>query len=71
MGGPYYLLIGTHEEMIPAGAIRLARLLQESDPLWFEEPTTPGNIVDSARVIANTLIPVSKVTRPSIQRRRA
>ena len=53
------LLIGTHGEMTPAGAIRLARRLEASDPLWFEEPTPPDNIAGTARVAANTSIPVA------------
>lgn len=53
------LLIGTHGEMTPAGAIRLAKRLEQSDPLWFEEPTPPDNIAGTARVAANTSIPVS------------
>ncbi len=53
------LLIGTHGEMTPAGAIRLAKRLEKSDPLWFEEPTPPDNIAGTARVAANTSIPVS------------
>ena len=53
------LLIGTHGEMTPAGAIRLAKLLEPASPLWFEEPTPPDNIAGMARVAANTSIPVA------------
>lgn len=53
------ILIGTHGEMTPAGAIRLAKRLEKSDPLWLEEPTPPDNIAGTARVAANTSIPVS------------
>ncbi len=53
------LIIGTHGEMTPAGAIRLAKRLEASDPLWFEEPTPPDNIAGMARVAANTSIPVA------------
>ncbi len=57
------LIIGTHGEMTPAGAIRLARRLEASDPLWFEEPTPPDNIAGMARVAANTSIPVASGER--------
>ena len=53
------LIIGTHGEMTPAGAIRLARLLEPSFPLWFEEPVPPDNTAGMARVAANTSIPVA------------
>ncbi len=53
------LLIGTHGEMTPAGAIRLARRLEPHDPLWFEEPTPPDNIQGMARVADGTKIPVA------------
>src|SRR5829696_4215402 len=35
------LLIGTHGQFTPAGAVRVARRLEPYDPLWFEEPTPP------------------------------
>ena len=53
------LLIGTHGEMTPAGAIRLARRLEQFDPLWFEEPIPPDNTPGMARVAHNSSIPVA------------
>ncbi|MFK7965495.1 MAG: mandelate racemase/muconate lactonizing enzyme family protein [Burkholderiaceae bacterium] len=53
------LLIGTHGEMTPAGAIRLARRLEQFDPLWFEEPIPPDNTPGMARVAQNSSIPVA------------
>ena len=35
------LLFGTHGQLTPSAAIRLARRLESSDPLWFEEPVPP------------------------------
>ena len=35
------LLFGTHGQMTAAGAIRLAKRLEPSDPLWLEEPVPP------------------------------
>ena len=37
------LLVGTHGQLTPAGAIRLARRLERFDPLWFEEPVPPDS----------------------------
>ena len=59
VGSQCDLLIGTHGQMTPAGAIRLAKRLEAHDPLWFEEPTPPDNITGMARVAHNTSIPVS------------
>jgi 2-dehydro-3-deoxyphosphogalactonate aldolase len=53
------LLFGTHGQMTPAGAIRLARRLEPYDPLWFEEPTPPENPKEMARVARQTTIPIA------------
>ncbi len=53
------LLFGTHGQMTPAGAIRLARRLEPFDPLWFEEPTPPDNPAEMARVARQTSIPIA------------
>lgn len=53
------LLIGTHGQFTPGGALRLARRLEPYDPLWFEEPVPPEEIDGMARVAAGTTIPVA------------
>lgn len=53
------LLFGTHGQFTAAGAIRLAKRLESSDPLWFEEPTPPENPREMARVARQTAIPVA------------
>lgn len=53
------LLFGTHGQFTAAGAIRLARRLEASDPLWFEEPTPPENPREMARVARQTTIPIA------------
>ena len=53
------LLFGTHGQMVPSAAIRLARRLEPYDPLWFEEPVPPGNSAAMAQVAQNTRIPVA------------
>ncbi|KZX95161.1 MULTISPECIES: mandelate racemase/muconate lactonizing enzyme family protein [unclassified Sulfitobacter] len=59
VGASCDILIGTHGEMSPSGALRLARKLEPHDPLWFEEPTPPDNISGMALVAAGTRIPVA------------
>ena len=53
------ILIGTHGQLTPASAIRLAKRLEKFDPLWFEEPVPPGQSGAMAEVAKNTSIPVA------------
>lgn len=53
------LLIGTHGQFSPSGAIRLARRLEAYDPLWFEEPVPPEMPEEMAKVARATTIPVA------------
>ena len=53
------LLFGTHGQLTPAGAIRLAKRLESADPLWFEEPVPPENMAAMARVARATSIPIA------------
>lgn len=59
VGNKCDLLFGTHGQMTPASAIRLAKRLEPFDPLWFEEPVPPGQSEAMARVAAKTSIPVA------------
>jgi galactonate dehydratase len=51
--------IGTHGQFSTAGAIRAAKVLEEFQPLWFEEPVPPENVEELARVAAHTSIPIA------------
>jgi L-alanine-DL-glutamate epimerase-like enolase superfamily enzyme len=53
------ILIGTHGQMAPSSAIRLARRLEKYDPLWLEEPVPPGQEAAMAEVARATSIPIS------------
>lgn len=53
------LLFGTHGQMVPSSAIRLARRLEKYDPLWFEEPVPPGQEEAMADVARKTSIPIA------------
>jgi galactonate dehydratase len=53
------LLVGTHGQFTPAGAIRLARRLERFDPLWLEEPVPPEQPEQMAKVARATTIPIA------------
>ena len=59
------ILIGTHGQMAPDSAIRLAKRLEPYDPLWFEEPIPPENRAEMARVARATTIPIATGERLS------
>jgi len=59
------LLLGTHGQLTPASAIRLARRIEKYDPLWFEEPTPPDMPEEMARVASRTTIPIATGERLS------
>ncbi|MCB0130310.1 MAG: mandelate racemase/muconate lactonizing enzyme family protein [Caldilineaceae bacterium] len=53
------LLFGTHGQMTPAGALRLAKRLEAADPLWLEEPVPPEMPDEMALVARGTSIPIA------------
>ena len=55
--------IGTHGQFSTAGAIRVASILEEFNPFWFEEPVPPENVDEMARVAAHTNIPIASGER--------
>ncbi|MDX1520185.1 MAG: mandelate racemase/muconate lactonizing enzyme family protein [Anaerolineae bacterium] len=59
VGGKADLLFGTHGQMTTSSAIRLAKRLEQFDPLWLEEPTPPENMDEMARVARHTSIPIA------------
>jgi len=59
LGPSVDLLIGTHGQMTPAGAIRFAKVVEEFDPLWLEEPTPPEMPEQMAQVARGTSVPVA------------
>jgi len=65
VGSKCDLLIGTHGQMTTSGAIRLARRLEQFDPLWLEEPVPPENVKEMARVSRSTSIPIATGERLS------
>ncbi|MGL6278247.1 MAG: mandelate racemase/muconate lactonizing enzyme family protein, partial [Gaiella sp.] len=59
VGSSCDLLVGTHGQLTPAGAIRLAKRLERFDPLWLEEPVPPESPEQMALVARATSIPVA------------
>ena len=59
VGSKADLLFGTHGQFTTSGAIRLAAVLESSDPLWFEEPVPPERPEEMARVARQTTIPIA------------
>ena len=53
------LLFGTHGQFTTSGAIRLANVLEEFSPLWFEEPIPPDNLDEFARISKACRIPIA------------
>ncbi|MFW2541082.1 mandelate racemase/muconate lactonizing enzyme family protein [Primorskyibacter sp. 2E107] len=53
------LLFGTHGQFTTAGAIRLGQALEPYNPLWFEEPVPPDNLLEYAQVASAVRIPVA------------
>ncbi len=59
VGADLEIGIGTHGQFSTSGAIRVASILEEFDPFWFEEPVPPENVDEMARVAAHTSIPIA------------
>ncbi len=53
------ILLGTHGQFTPAGAIRLGAAMEPHQPLWFEEPVPPDDIPAMAAVARAVRIPVA------------
>jgi len=53
------ILMGTHGQLTTHSAIRFGRMLEQYEPLWFEEPVPPENIDEMARVAQHTSVPIA------------
>lgn len=53
------LLFGTHGQFSTPGAIRLGRELEPFNPLWYEEPIPPDNLLEFAEVARQVRIPLA------------
>lgn len=59
VGDNIEICIGTHGQLTTYSAIRVAKMLEEFNPLWFEEPVPPENVDEMARVASHTRIPIA------------
>ncbi len=59
------ILMGTHGQLNTHSAIRYAKVIEPYDPQWFEEPVSPENVEEMARVAQHTSIPIATGERLS------
>jgi L-alanine-DL-glutamate epimerase-like enolase superfamily enzyme len=59
VGPDFDLMIDANQSMTAADAIRRARLLEPSDPYWFEEPLPADDVAGHEAVAAATSIPIA------------
>jgi len=59
VGDEVEILIEGHGRLSPNTAIRLARMFEEFNPFFFEEPVPPENVDEMAKVAAAINIPVA------------
>lgn len=53
------ILMGTHGQFNTHSALRLAKVIEPLQPLWFEEPVPQDNTEELAKVAQSTSIPVA------------
>ena len=53
------ILIGTHGQITPSSARRLAAILEKFRPLWLEEPCPPENYKEMGSIARSTTIPIA------------
>ena len=53
------LLFGTHGQFNTAGAIRLGKAIEPYQPLWYEEPIPPDNLLEFQTVAQAVHIPIA------------
>ena len=53
------ICIGTHGQITPSAARRLAKRVEQYDPLWLEEPCPPENYKEMGRIAQSTTIPIA------------
>ncbi|MCP4754199.1 MAG: mandelate racemase/muconate lactonizing enzyme family protein [Proteobacteria bacterium] len=53
------ICIGTHGQIAPSAARRLAKRVEKYDPLWLEEPCPPENYKEMGKIARSTSIPIA------------
>ena len=59
VGNKADICIGTHGQITPATALRLAKRVEKYDPLWLEEPCPPENFKEMGKIARSTSIPIA------------
>lgn len=59
VGDDVEILVEGHGRLSPNMAIRMARMLEEFNPFFYEEPVPPENVDEMAKVAASINIPVA------------
>ena len=59
VGNKADLLFGTHGQFTTDGAIRLGQMLEQFNPLWYEEPIPPDNMLEFSKVAQAVRIPIA------------
>ena len=63
VGNKADILIGTHGQITPSAARRLAAILEPFRPLWLEEPCPPENYKEMGNIARSTPIPIASGER--------
>ena len=53
------LLLGTHGQFTTSGAIRLGQAIERFNPLWFEEPIPPDNLMEFQKLARSLKVPIA------------
>ncbi|MBS9721041.1 mandelate racemase/muconate lactonizing enzyme family protein [Tianweitania sp. BSSL-BM11] len=59
VGNKADILFGTHGQFTASGALRMARVIEPYDPLWFEEPCPPDMPEVMREIARGTSIPIA------------
>lgn len=59
VGNRVDICIGTHGQISPSAARRLAARVEKYDPLWLEEPCPPENYKEMGKIARSTSIPIA------------
>ena len=57
------LLLGTHGQFTTSGAIRLGQAIERFNPLWFEEPIPPDNLLEFQKLARSLKVPIASGER--------
>ena len=59
IGNKADLLLGTHGQFTTSGAIRLGQAIERFNPLWFEEPIPPDNLLEFQKLARSLKVPIA------------